>query len=277
MSSGFGIALQAIARRRRRRLSVNAPAPLRVLGLQHDDLHAELLRHRRPRASCCRPRRPAPWPSGRTCRTRTRRPCRSGLSGAAVAPEATPTKAVAISGPFGSTIATRSLRPMPKPLSERDGLLDQRAQAAIAQRHGAGRGDAPARHRRLPTSAGEGSSFWTWCSSRIGCCRSRQVGAMRSRPCWSDSVLLEQLDQRIDGVEMRRRHVRRCGRARSPSRSAHRPRPRGRPRRPAASRSCARRPLRRRRCAFRSGCGSGCRALRRPPAPRASCRRRARA
>ena len=36
-------------------------------------------------------------------------------SGAVVAPQATAMNAVAISGPFGSTMATRSLRPMPWP------------------------------------------------------------------------------------------------------------------------------------------------------------------
>jgi len=39
------------------------------------------------------------------------------LSGAETAPDAIAIKAVAISGPFGRTIATRSPRPTPKPFS----------------------------------------------------------------------------------------------------------------------------------------------------------------
>jgi len=40
------------------------------------------------------------------------------LSGAAVAPQAIVTNAVAIFGPFGNTMATRSLRPIPKSFNE---------------------------------------------------------------------------------------------------------------------------------------------------------------
>jgi hypothetical protein len=81
------------------------------------------------------------------------------LSGAVVAPQAIVMKTAAISGPFGSTIATRSLRPMPialsastvRPANARNPpwLKETRPGAAIA-----GASAAPLSSMRMTVSAG---------------------------------------------------------------------------------------------------------------------------
>ena len=68
--------------------------------------------------------------------------------------------AVAISGPFGSTMATRSLRPMPERVELRHGGVGQLAQAAVGQRRPIGcqdrRGIGGMRLEQVPDGLGHG-------------------------------------------------------------------------------------------------------------------------
>jgi hypothetical protein len=68
-------------------VSVKLPAPAAVSGTSRSSRRTpELASPPRPRARCCPARRSAPWRSGPTGRTRTRRRGRPGFSGALVTP-----------------------------------------------------------------------------------------------------------------------------------------------------------------------------------------------
>ena len=136
-------------------------------------------------------------------------------------------------------MATRSPRPMPRPFSAATVSATSARKRAEGQRRRARRGDGDAL-RRAPTRAVPrvfGPHSWSSSTSDDARAQRRRRQAGPSRLA---SVSPSSFDDRIDGFDMRRRRRRRCGRARSPSRSARRSRSRGRPRRPAASRSCAR-------------------------------------
>ena len=90
--------------------------------------------HRDRRARRRLPPRSAPWRAGRRGRSRTPPRGRRGSAAPWWRRRRLSTNAAAISGPFGSTIATRSPRPMPQRVERRHRRVRELAQAAEGQR-----------------------------------------------------------------------------------------------------------------------------------------------